>query len=175
MHETQLTSFTQEWTIAEPAVMAYVRAIVRDPHLAKDIVQATALVLCQKFEQWDSDREFLPWALGFAKTQLLAHRRDSGRCRIVFDDSLIDAITSAWPHATAEVQPEQAPLRECLDSLPRQSRQMIQYRYYDDLSHTEVAEQMGSTPGAVRIALMRIRRTLFECVTRRLTEQERET
>ncbi len=172
MHTEQMTQFTQHWTSAESVVTAYVRAIVRDPDLTKDIVQATALVLCQKFEQWNSDREFLPWALGFAKTQLLSHRRDAGRCRMVFDDSVLDAITAAWPDAMTEVQPEQAALRDCVDTLNGKAREMIHCRYHDDLSHAEVAERLGSTPGAVRIAILRIRRTLHDCVTRRLKERE---
>lgn len=175
MPDDPLSQFTREWTSAEPTVMAYVRAIVRDPHVARDIVQATALVLCRKVEQWNSDRDFLPWALGFAKTQILSHRRDAGRSRLVFDDSVLDAITAAWPEATVEVRPEQAALRGCLDTLPGEARELIRLRYDDDLPHADVAERTGSTSGAVRVALTRIRRTLFDCVTHRLRTHERET
>lgn len=172
MHDEQLTEFTRQWAAAEPTVLAYVRAIVRDPHLARDVVQATALVLCRKFEQWDSDRELLPWALGFAKTQILSHRRDAGRSRLVFDGSVLDAITAAWPEATAEVEPERAALRACLDTLTGEARELVRLRYDDDLPHAEVAERTGSTSGAVRTALTRIRRSLFDCITRRLRTLE---
>ncbi|MEZ6087345.1 MAG: hypothetical protein R3C05_04815 [Pirellulaceae bacterium] len=56
----------------------YVRAMVRDVHVASDIVQNIALVLLRKFEQWDPSCEFLPWAMGFAKFELLAFYRDKG-------------------------------------------------------------------------------------------------
>jgi len=164
----QQVRFTQLWTEAQPAVAAYVRAVVRDAHVAKDIVQETALVLLRKFEQWDSRRDFLPWALGFAKFELLSHRRDAGRSRIVFDDALLDAITDSWPGVVAEFDGEQSALQECLETLAPKAREIVRLRFYDELKMPQVAEKVGSTAGAARIAMMRIRRQLQDCVSRRL-------
>ena len=160
--------FTQLWTEAQPAVAAYVRAIVRDSHTSKDIVQNTAVVLLRKFEQWDSEREFLPWALGFAKFEVLAHRRDVARNRLMFDDALLDAITETWPQAMADLNREQSALHDCLETLAPKAREIVRLRYFDELKMTQVAKHVGSTAGAARIALMRIRRQLLDCVNRRL-------
>lgn len=164
----QQIRFTQLWTEAQPAVASYVRAVVRDAHVAKDIIQETALVLLRKFEQWDSSREFLPWALGFAKFELLAHRRDAGRSRLMFDDTLLTAITDAWPGAVAEIDGEQSALQECLETLAPKAREIVRLRYFDELGMPQVADRIGTTAGAARIAMMRIRRQLEDCVRRRL-------
>lgn len=164
----QQVQFTQLWTQAQPAVAAYVRAVVRDTHVAKDIVQETALVLLRKFDQWDSSREFLPWALGFAKFELLSHRRDSVRSRLVFDDTLLDAVTESWPCVVAELDREQSALQDCLEALAPKASEIVRLRYFDELNMSQVSERVGATAGAVRIAVMRIRRQLFDCVHRRL-------
>ena len=168
LDEEKQVRFTQLWTEAQPAVAAYVRAIVRDSHASKDIVQNTAVVLLRKFEQWDPDREFLPWALGFAKYEVLAHRRNVARSRLLFDDALLEAITESWPRAVSELNREQSALQDCLESLAPRAREIVRLRYFEELQMTQVAEQVGSTAGAARIALMRIRRQLLDCVNRRL-------
>ena len=173
LDENAQLKFTQLWTDAQPAVAAYARALVRDADLARDIVQKTAIVLLRKFGQWDSEREFLPWALGVAKLQVLAYRRDSARSRVVFDDALLDAITDGWPTTMMRVSREQAALEDCLESLAPKSRQIVRYRFFEEMNLNEVAERLGLSYGATRIAMMRVRRSLQDCVQRRLeTEGE---
>ena len=170
LKDAQHTRFTEFWTDAQPAVLAYVRAVVRDAHAARDIVQNTAVVLMRKFEQWDASRPFLPWALGFAKFEVLAYQRDSGRCRLVFDEALLDAMTQSWPGIIDEVDRERSALRECLGTLAPKAREIVRLRYFDELDVSEVAERTSSTAGAARVALLRIRRQLQECVNHRLNK-----
>lgn len=160
--------FTRFWTEAQPSVAGYVRAVVRDSDVAKDVVQGTALVLLRKFREWDSSRPFLPWALGIAKFEILAHHRDTGRSRLVFDDALMNTITEMWGQVAGEISAEQAALHDCLEKLPPRSREIVRLRYFNDLDMTEVGKRLESTSGAMRIALMRIRERLQDCIQRRL-------
>ncbi len=168
LDEEKQVRFTQLWTEAHPDVAMYVRAMARDRHAASDILQNTAMVLLRKFEEWDSTREFLPWAMGFAKFELLAYQRDTGRDRLVFDESLMTALAESWPSVVTEVRHEQSALQECLETLAPKAREIVRLRYFDDLKMPQIAEHIGSTAGALRIALMRIRRQLADCVQRRL-------
>lgn len=168
LNEEQQEQFTRLWTEVQPSVAGYVHAVVRDVHVAKDLVQETALVLLRKFGQWDSSRAFLPWALGVAKLQILAHHRDAGRSRLVFDDKLLDAITESWGMVTAEMSDEQVALHECLEKLAPHAREVVRLRYYEDLQAAQIASRLGSTAGAVRILLLRIREQLRTCVERHL-------
>lgn len=160
--------FTRLWTEVQPTVAGYVYSVVRDMHLAKDLVQETALVLLRKFGEWDSSREFLPWALGVAKLEILSHRRDTGRSRVVFDDALLDAITESWAKHATQIDAEQAALHECLEKLAPHAREIVRLRYFDEMQTPQIADRLGSTAGAVRISLMRIREQLQGCVERQL-------
>lgn len=42
------------WTDAQPAVVNYLHAMVRDPAMAKDLVQETAMVLFRRFGDYDA-------------------------------------------------------------------------------------------------------------------------
>lgn len=161
--------FTRLWTEVQPSVSGYIHAVVRDPAAAKDIVQETALALLRKFVEWDPAREFLPWALGMAKYAILAHRRDSARCRVMFDDEVLHAITETWSTVATEISDEQAALHTCLDKLAPHARDVVRLRYEEDLDASRIAQKLHSTAGAVRVALMRIREQLRLCVQNQLS------
>jgi RNA polymerase sigma-70 factor (ECF subfamily) len=171
LNDEQQEQFTRLWTEVQPSVAGYVHALVRDVHVAKDLVQETALVLLRKFGEWNSSQPFLPWALGAAKFEILAHHRDAGRSRLVFDDDLLDAITESWGMVAAEVSDEQAALHECLEKLAPHAREVVRLRYYEVLQATQIASRLGSTTGAVRILLLRIREQLRACVERHLQSE----
>lgn len=166
--EQRRLQFARLWTEVQPAVSAYVRTAVRDSHAAKDIVQNTAIVLLDKFDQWDASRRFLPWALGFAKFEVLAYSRDQSRDRLLFDESLLTTLADCWPDIQETAGREQTALQTCVDALAASAREMVQLRYFEELSITQVAERLNSTAGATRVSLMRIRRRLLDCVSRRL-------
>lgn len=165
--------FTRLWTQAQPSVAGYVRAVVRDVDVAKDVVQETALILLRKFQEWDPNQPFLPWALGIAKFEILAHRRDAGRSRLVFDDALLDAITESWGNAVAEIGNEQTALIDCLETLAPRAREIVRLRYVKEMNMRQIGESLGATAGAVRISMMRIRERLQDCVQRRLRSEGR--
>src|ERR1041384_3034412 len=55
---------------------------------AQDILQETNVVLLKKAADYDSARPFLPWAIAFAKNQVLAWRKRQSRDRLVLHDAL---------------------------------------------------------------------------------------
>ena len=168
LDQQQQIDFTELWKDAQPTVVAYVRGIVRDSQSSRDIVQNVAVVLMKKFPLWDSSRDFLAWALGIAKFEILAHRRDSARHRVVFNEELLESITEMWPVISTKIEVEEPALHECLENLDANAREIVRLRYFEDLMIPHVADRIGSTAGAVRVALMRIRRQLLRCVNRRL-------
>lgn len=168
LSDAQQELFTRLWTAVQPAVAGYIRALVRDDPVADDLTQETALVLLRTFSSYDPQRPFLPWALNTAKFQILGHRRDEARCRVLFDGDLLDRITENWGDAAPQISGEQAALGECLETLAPHARKLLRLRYDETLDSTQIARQLATTAAAVRMALQRAREQLRVCVERRL-------
>jgi len=64
-----------------------------------------------------------------------------------------------------------ATLRKCVERLTQHARRIIGMRYVDGMQSAEVAQQLGINVSSVYVSLMRIHRTLAECVAR---EKQRE-
>jgi RNA polymerase sigma-70 factor (ECF subfamily) len=162
------------WLEAEPAVRAYVFVAVQNFQDAEDVVQQTALTAARRFEEYDAIRPFAAWVLWLAKSRVIDHYRKQGRQRVVFSETLLDGIAEAlveWqsPRASAHA----AALERCLEKLPPKSRRLLDLRYTDDASMDAIAGAIGSTAGAVRVMLFRIRNLLAECVRGELATDER--
>ena len=56
-----------QWTLAQPAVSAFVHAWVQDRAERDDVLQEVAVAVLESYEAYDPSRPFLPWALGIAR------------------------------------------------------------------------------------------------------------
>lgn len=162
------------WLEAEPAVRAYVFAAVRNFQDAEDVVQQTALTAARRFDEFDAKRPFVAWALWLAKSRIIDHYRARGRQRAVFSETLLDGIAEALVERhPPRVSAHTVALERCLEKLPPKSRRLLDMRYADDASMETIAAAIGSTAGAVRVMLFRIRNLLAECVRGELATDER--
>ena len=62
-------------------------------------------------------------------------------------------------------------MQRCLRKLSRPHRQLVQARYLENLSVSQIAENVGKTPHSISMILYRLRNILRECVERSLRSE----
>ena len=144
---------------------AYVYSLVGNQSQAADVVQETNLVLWRKIDQFDPDKPFLPWALAFARFQVLANLRDRNRDRVLLDDELVHRVASVVETQVDQLEDFRKPLSVCLEQLSDKNRDLIRQRYDHQRPIAEIAEQLGRSAGAIKTALTRVRQNLLQCIT----------
>jgi RNA polymerase sigma-70 factor, ECF subfamily len=164
-------AFAQCWIEADPSVSAYVCAAVASFHDAEDVVQRVAQDLARRFGEYDSDRPFVGWALWIAKSRVIDFYRSQKRSQLVFSNELLQRLADTIVvHAESRSHRREA-LQACLDELPTKSRRLLDLRYVDELPAAEVAREIDSTSGSVRVLLTRVRTALANCIQRRLATE----
>lgn len=166
LDEDQQIRFTQLWTDAQPTVSQFVASLVRDPWAVRDIVQETSLALLRKFAEYDESKPFLPWALGVAKFEILGHRRDVARDRMICDSVFLDQYTQAWADVAPRISNETEALRHCVGELAGRPRAIIKMRYTEGETSETIADKLNITADNVRTILKRTRDVLRRCVER---------
>lgn len=161
---------TRLWTLAQPAVSAFVTSVIRDFRDRDDVLQDIAVAVIESFGSYDPQRSFVAWAIGVARNQVGLYLRRRRRDRLVFDDETVSCLATA----IVEVAPDQAHrldfLRGCLKSLEGRARQLFEFRYQSDLKPAAIAERVGMTANSVAKALQRVREQLKECIERKSAE-----
>ena len=133
----------------------------------QDVMQETAVALWQRFEQYDPDRPFLPWACQFAYHQVLNFRSRQKTRRKIFSAAVIDLLADERAGHVAPIQTQREALEACLGEFTRGSGSDPTAIFIDGKCDGFCR---SSRPDAqcVYKSLQRIRRALLECVTRTL-------
>jgi RNA polymerase sigma-70 factor (ECF subfamily) len=168
------TPHIQQYLQLRSEFMGYLYAITRDVELSEDVYQNAAVVVIEQSEKPEAIRDFRAWAKEVIRRQALhaLRARDvSSRHTRVISPELLDAVSDTFLQhdAEASVDREEAmALRQCLDELPLEKRELVSMRYEGGAAFGEISEHTGSTPAAVQRTLSRIRKTLHGCVQRRM-------
>lgn len=160
---------TVAWTKALPSVSAFVCSSVRDFHKAEDLVQDVAATVAEKFEEYDSSRPFVNWALGIAQKKVLALFRKEATRRLLFDEAAIESLAVATADIASDLDVREYALKQCLQILPNRARILLEARYRSNESVTTIAKRMGMTANTVYVALHRVRSSLRGCIERRMS------
>ena len=171
--DSQHDDFLRQFVANEPQVRAFVRACLPDAADVDEVMQETSLVAWKKFvDRPEPDSAFGAWLCLIAKYEILMHRRRHARDRLVLDEDVIELLAE---EASDEVSRREAHLRTldaCLEELPRERRELLRAAYAPGAMIKDLAVQVGRTEAALYQLLARLRRTLLECVERRLPEGE---
>jgi len=159
---------------SEPAVRAFVRSLVPTLDDANDVMQEVAIVLWEKFAEYETSEDFRRWAFGVAKFKVLSWQRDRMRDRHVFGLEATELLAAEAERHVGLLEAQRAALQDCLHKLSAEQRGLVHSAYAPGSRIDALANQLGSTAMALYKKLHRIRMLLAECTRRefsRMTEQ----
>jgi RNA polymerase sigma-70 factor, ECF subfamily len=143
-------------------VCGYVRSIVHDQHEAEDITQQVFAKLIKVIGKYEErDVPFFAWILRVSRNVAVDHIR---RQRAIPVEEVRTAGEASTDHASAQRMTD---LREALEALPRDQREVLVLRHFAGLSPTEIAERTGRSEGSVHGLHHRGRRALTADLTSR--------
>jgi RNA polymerase sigma-70 factor (ECF subfamily) len=128
-----------------------------------DLVQRTLMASVRALPRFRGTAAFSRFVRAIAAKELLYHWREDGRARRRLDTrTQPDTVCCQQPSALARISREDDlhGVRRVLDTLPEAPAQILRMRYWDDLDFTEISQQLGISPGLVRVRLHRARHQL---------------
>lgn len=138
-----------------------------DELLAHDTVQSVFVTAAAKLRRAESEAHLWNWLARIARQQLAKAWRQRQR------DSAV--VGMANPPECPDGVKSDSVLEENLDAalleMGPEERALIEWFYFDRLSHQKIAEQLNATPKAVSSRLERSRAKLRSLITRRLSHE----
>ncbi len=139
-----------------PAAKALALRVVRQSHLAEEIVQEAFMAVWRNPDGYDSERGSVrSWLMGMVHHRAvdLVRREEAYRRRA--EDSIPEAMQEQADHAQDVVEmlglPEERRIvRAALDELPDEQRDVLLLMYFGGLSQSQVAERSGIPLGTVK-------------------------
>ncbi len=164
MSASNPSDFVSLYTRYERKLYRYVATLLSRPDDAEDVLQETARVLWQKFDQYRPSEPFLPWACAIARYEVLNYCQRERTRRKHFRPAVIDLLADARLKHDDLLEAQSRWLQECVQKLAEIDRQLIEQRYASEETLAALAAQLGRTPNSLYKSLQRLRRTLLECI-----------
>lgn len=139
-----------------PTAKALAMRVVRQSHLAEEIVQEAFLALWRNPDGYDEQLGSVrSWLMGMVHHRAvdLVRREEAQRRRA--ERSVADAVEELADHADEVVEQIDLPderkrVRAALDELPDEQRNVLELMYFRGLSQSQIADRTGLPLGTVK-------------------------
>lgn len=139
------------------SVLRYAASVVTDRGSVEDVAQEVLLVAWRRRKDLDPERSLLPWLL--VTTRHIA--RATNRRAIRQEAGDLDTVNHLhqWERGQdrRKATEELAHLRQALDGLPKEDRDLVRLCFIEGLSYDEASAALGLTLPATRKRVQRIR------------------
>lgn len=151
-----------------PRLFRFALVLARgDETLARDAVQAAFVAAAKKLRGAESEAHLWNWLARVARQQLAKAWRQRQR------DAAVVGMADP-PDFTDAAKPDLF-LEESLDAallaMDADERELVEWFYFDKLSHKEIAERLDATPKSISSRLERARAKLRAALARKLSHE----
>jgi RNA polymerase sigma-70 factor, ECF subfamily len=139
---------------------------------ADDLAQEAFVIAWQKWSELRQPEDALKWLKGISYKLVVNERRKNARHKRILHDDLTEVLLK---RASEKMEEEHNPteslwdqhqtaFEHCLQQLPLHSKELLRWRYENQLSSQELAERRQVSPTALRQMLCRLRSKLKACI-----------
>lgn len=170
-------AFQRLFALLAPRVRAFFFRSFSDPAVADDLMQTTFLKLHRARESYRPELPLKPWVFAIAA----GVRRDELRRRYRLPPHIGEAeLEQAEPRASVEqlagpaaVDSDKAEaVRAQIERLPESQRVVLHLHCYEEMTFEQIAQALGTTPGAVRVRASRAYERLRKELAPQLRREE---
>jgi RNA polymerase sigma factor (sigma-70 family) len=147
--------------------------LVKDKYIAEDIFQDAFLKMIRTMRdgRYSEQGKFLPWAVRVAHNLCMDHfRKTKQKLPVTLSDGrdIMQLLPFAVEHASDLMERKQvnASVRQLIEQLPEEQREVIVLRMYGDLSFKEIADitsvSINTALGRMRYGLMNLRKMIAD-------------
>jgi RNA polymerase sigma-70 factor, ECF subfamily len=153
-------------------IYTYILTLLPNRADAEEVFQEVSALLWQRFHEFEPGSNFGAWGCRIAYFKAL-HVIERRKLRpTTFSDTMLEMLDSAMLAMDESLDAEYQALADCMMKLNQNDREMIVLRYSEQGSPQRIAERFDRPVKSIYKSLDRIRRSLFECVMRKLATGE---
>jgi RNA polymerase sigma-70 factor (ECF subfamily) len=155
-------------------VYTYIFLLVKNQHLAEDIFQDTFIKVIKSLDdgKYRDNGKFLAWVLRISHNLVIDHYRKEKQLNSTSREDFGMDILNSQKYAVRPAEDSmidrqiRKDIRELVDSLPIEQKEVLILRQYCELSFKEIAEHtnvsINTALGRMRYALINLRRMVKE-------------
>ncbi len=152
-------------------LFSFIYSKVKNKDITEDIFQDTFIKVIRTLKKgnYNEEGKFLPWVVRISHNLIIDYFRKSNRMpkfRNTDEFDIFSVLGDGVLNAEKKIIKEQihADVRELVNELPEEQRQVLVMRMYNDMSFNEISENTGvsinTALGRMRYALINLRKLI---------------
>ena len=152
-------------------LFSFIYSKVKDRDITEDIFQDTFIKVIRTLKKgnYNEEGKFLPWVVRISHNLIIDHFRKSNRMpkfRNTDEFDIFSVLGDDVLNAEKKIIKEQihADVRELINELPEEQKEVLVMRIYNDMSFNEISEITGvsinTALGRMRYALINLRKLI---------------
>jgi RNA polymerase sigma-70 factor (ECF subfamily) len=160
--------FIAQFVRAQRRIYSYICTLLPNASDADEVFQQTSLILWRDRDQFCPDGDFVRWGCGIAHNRVRNFLRLRRHRDTYFTEALIDELSEKRLAGDDLFAQRSQALKQCLQKLPENQREMVHLCYEESGSMKSVAERLSISTTSLYTRLHRIRIALLECIQKTL-------
>jgi len=168
-------AFLGRFLKADRRIFAYILTLLPHRADAEDVLQEVSALMWEKFDERNPPEDFVAWGCRIAYFRVRLYRRGKQRQRVMFSEALLERLAETMEEeATAlQLQERLEAMDRCFGKLGRRDRELLAERLKEGATAQSTAAVIGRSVDTVYKAMARIRKAVYDCVTRALESEGR--
>lgn len=147
-------AFTRLFAYYAPRVKGYLLRLGLDAAQAEELSQDVMVAVWRKAGSFDRRQASVAtWIFRIARNRRIDVFRQQRRASLDAHDPAFQPPPEAAPDEAAQASEQEVRVREAMEQLPPEQRELIREAFYEDRSHREIAERTGVPLGTVKSRL----------------------
>ncbi|NQZ57935.1 MAG: sigma-70 family RNA polymerase sigma factor [Lentisphaeraceae bacterium] len=170
MPKNKHADFIRLFAPLQSQLLGYLRSLTPSFNDADDILQEVAVTAWDKFDDFDLAKgAFKSWLFGIARYKSMHAKRRYLRSENLLSEAQARQAENYFANIDNDyLQDRQEALRDCLNELSTEQRNILLKRYRDKQKSHEIADVLQRSAEQVRIQLFRLRKILKICISQKV-------
>lgn len=165
-------AFLRLYVEHQRSIYGYLFTMVPHHADAEDLLSETSLTLWSKFSEFEPGTNFVAWACKIAHYKALNHLKAKSSHEAQLSDAVIAKLVDTRLTRDRFGSRVREVLQYCVERLSQSDNRLIHACYGTAQSMKQVADQLGRPVASIYTSVHRVRRSLMECIERRLRVEE---
>ena len=158
-------AFSEFFSLVAPRVKGYLMKLGSSDIIAEDLLQEVMLTVWKRAETFDRSKAAVStWLFTIARNKRIDLLRKEIRPELDPEDPMLSGENEKLADTAYEEKQDSKKILEAINTLPKEQSRLINMTFYEDKSHSIIAEELGIPLGTVksriRLASSRLKKIL---------------
>lgn len=169
--DNRSSKFFSLYTGVHGRLFSYLMMMVHNYSVSEDLLQETATIMWENFEQFQEGTNFTAWAICIARNKALEYLRKNKKTKKLFKSTFYEKLSVVAENSTEDFPGRVKALDDCMKKLSKDDQKLLRLRYKDSVPIKEISLKTGRALSTLYLHFSKVFNLLRICISRSLAKQ----